>query len=93
MVWAWLLAFPEVTIGSTRASRAGLAHGKRQNALADETSSPTAIIEKIIIKPDRKIPKKKAVRGMSLWMLASRALPEWVFILVDYAGDFSYCRR
>jgi hypothetical protein len=33
-------------------------------------------MEKIIIKTDKKRPKKKVVRGMSLWMLASRALPE-----------------
>jgi hypothetical protein len=50
IVWAWLLALPEVTIGSTRASRAGFAQGRRQNALAEETRSPTAKKEKIIIK-------------------------------------------
>jgi hypothetical protein len=54
----------------------------RQNALAGETRrSTTAEMEnlKIIIKPDRKRPKKKAMRGMSLWMLASRALPEGLY--------------
>jgi len=60
IVWAWLLALPGVTIGSTRESRTGLAQGMRQNALAEETRrSPTAKIEKIIIKPDRKRPKIK----------------------------------
>jgi hypothetical protein len=57
----------------------GLAQGRRQNALAEETRSPTAKIEKIILKPDKKRPKKKVVRGMSLWMLASRALPEGLY--------------
>lgn len=80
IVWAWLLALPGVTIGSTRESRTGLAQGKRQNALAEETRrSPAAKIEKIIIKPDRKRPKKKVVRGMSLWMLASWILPEGLY--------------
>ena len=49
IVWAWLLALPGLTIGSTRASRTGLAQGKRQKALAEETRSPTAKKEKIII--------------------------------------------
>jgi hypothetical protein len=79
IVWAWLLGLPEVTMGSTRALRTGLAQGMRKNALAEETRSPTAKIEKIIIKPDRKRPKKKAVRGMSLGMLAFRALPECLY--------------
>jgi hypothetical protein len=79
-VWAWLLGLPEVIIGSARASRTGLTQGKRQNASAEETRrSPTAKIEKIIIKPDRKRQKKKAVRGMSLWMLASRVPPEGLY--------------
>jgi hypothetical protein len=35
--------------------------------------------------------KRKAVRGMSLWMLASRTLYLRVFIrLADYEGDFSH---
>jgi hypothetical protein len=79
IVWAWLLAFPELTIGSTRALRTGLAQGRRKNALAEETRSPTAKREKIVIEPDRNRPKKKVVRGMSLWMLASRALPECLY--------------
>jgi hypothetical protein len=75
IVWAWLLALPEATIGSTRASSTALPQGKRQKALTEETRSPTAKMEKIITKTDKKRPKKKVVRGMSLWMLASRALP------------------
>ena len=72
IVWAWLLALPEVTIGSTRASRTGLAQGKRQNASADEARRrPAARIEKIIVKQDRKKIKRNVVRGMSLWVLAS----------------------
>jgi hypothetical protein len=60
IVWAWLLGLPEVIIGSARASRTGLTQGKRQNASAEETRrSPTAKLEKIIIKPDRKRQKKR----------------------------------
>lgn len=59
IVWAWLLALPGVTIGSTRELRTDVAQGRRQNALAEETRrSPTAKIEKIIIEPDRKRPKR-----------------------------------
>lgn len=66
-MWEWLLAMPGATMGSARALRTGLAQGKRQNALAEETRRRSTTIN---IKSDRKRPKKKAVRGMSLQMLA-----------------------
>jgi len=61
----------------------------RQNALAEETRrNPTAKIEKIIIKPDRKRPKKIVMRGVSLWMLASGFYLRVFILLADYAGTF-----